>query len=96
MAEVVNTLRGSRKERKGTVVSKSGDKSVVVLVERRKPHPFYGKVVKHSKKFHVHDADNAAKVGDSVRIVECRPISRLKRWRLVEVVKAEAAQREPT
>ena len=88
MSEGVAKERGSRKERKGTVVSKSGDKSLVIMVERRKPHPFYGKVVRYSRKYHVHDEDNAAKVGDRIRVVECRPISRLKRWRLVEVLKA--------
>lgn len=88
MPEVVTSKRGSRKERKGVVVSKSGDKSVVVRVERRVPHPFYGKVMRQTKKFHVHDEANAASVGDTVRIVECRPMSRLKRWRLVDVVKA--------
>ena len=87
MSDVVMQRRGVRKERTGTVVSKSGDKSVVVSVERRKPHPLFGKVVKHFKKFHVHDPENVAKVGDHVRIVESRPISRMKRWRLVEVLK---------
>lgn len=88
MPEVETNKRGSRKERNGVVVSKSGDKSVVVRVERRVPHPFYGKVIRQVSKFHVHDEANAASVGDRVRIVECRPMSRLKRWRLVEVVKA--------
>ena len=88
MPEVVTNKRGSRKERKGVVVSKSGDKSVVVRVERRVPHPFYGKVIRQFRKFHVHDEANAAAVGDRVRIVESRPISRLKRWRLLEVLKA--------
>ena len=87
MSDGVKKERGSRKERNGKVVSKSGDKSLVVLVERRKPHPLYGKVVTYSRKYHVHDEENAAKVGDRVRIVECRPVSRLKRWRLVEVLK---------
>jgi small subunit ribosomal protein S17 len=70
------------------VISRSGDKTVVVRVERREPHPFYGKVLKHFAKFHVHDEGNTAKVGDRVRIVESRPMSRLKRWRLVEVLSA--------
>jgi len=86
MAEVESRKRGLRKERRGTVVSKSGDKSVVVMVERRKQHPLYGKVTRQSRKFHVHDEDNRAGVGDIVRIVESRPLSRLKRWRLVEVL----------
>ncbi len=77
--------RGSRKVRKGTVVSKSGDKSITVRVERRLLHPIYGKVVKTSKKFHAHDEANAAKVGDTVVIMETRPLSKTKRWRLVSV-----------
>ena len=77
--------RGSRKVRKGTVVSKSGDKSIVVRVERRLRHPVYGKVVKASVKFHAHDEQNAAKVGDTVVIMETRPLSKTKRWRLVSI-----------
>ena len=77
--------RGTRKVSTGTVVSKSGDKSIVVRVERRLPHPIYGKIVKTSKKFHAHDAENAAKVGDTVTIMETRPLSKTKRWRLVSV-----------
>ncbi len=77
--------RGSRKVRKGTVVSKSGDKSITVRVERRLLHPIYGKVVKTSKKFHAHDEGNVAKVGDTVTIMETRPLSKTKRWRLVSV-----------
>jgi small subunit ribosomal protein S17 len=92
MPEVVTKKRGVRKERSGRVVSKSGSKSVVVLVEGRKPHPFYGKVVRDTKKYHVHDEENAAKVGDKVCIVECRPLSRLKRWRLIEVIKPETGK----
>lgn len=77
--------RGSRKVRKGTVVSKSGDKSIIVRVERRMLHPVYGKVVKAFNKFHAHDEGNAAKVGDTVVIMETRPLSKTKRWRLVSV-----------
>ena len=77
--------RGSRKVRKGTVVSKSGDKSITVRVERRLLHPIYGKVVKTSKKFHAHDEANVAKVGDTVAIMEARRMSKTKRWRLVSV-----------
>ena len=77
--------RGSRKVRKGTVVSKSGDKSITVRVERRLLHPIYGKVVKTSKKFHAHDEANVAKVGDTVTIMETRPRSKTQRWRLVSV-----------
>ncbi len=77
--------RALRKQRKGKVVSKSGDKSIVVVVESRKPHPLYGKIIKQASKFHAHDEENAANVGDTVVIMETRPISKLKRWRLVEV-----------
>ena len=77
--------RHRRKIRRGVVVSKSGDKTIVVRCERRRPHPKYGKVLREFKKYHAHDAANAAKVGDAVEIVECRPLSRLKRWRLVAV-----------
>lgn len=86
MTEAVAEKRGNRKVRNGEVVSRSGDKSVVVVVERRKRHAVYGKVIRLSSKFHVHDERNEAKVGDKVQIMECRPISRLKRWRLVSVV----------
>jgi len=89
MAEVQSSKRGVRKERRGTVVSKSGDKSIVVLVERRRRHPLYNKVVTQAKKFHVHDEDNKAALGDKVLITECRPVSRNKRWRLLDVVGAQ-------
>jgi small subunit ribosomal protein S17 len=82
--------RGTRRVRNGEVVSKSGDKSVVVRTERRRVHPVYGKVVRESKKFHVHDEKNAAKVGDLVQIVECRPMSKMKCWRLAAVTGAKA------
>ena len=88
MGEVDQKKRGVRKERRGVVVSKSGDKTIVVLVERKTKHPLYSKVVKASKKYHAHDEKNSAVVGDRVRIVESRPLSRMKRWRLVEVVQA--------
>ena len=74
-----------RKTRKGKVVSKSGNKSIVVLVETRRQHHLYKKVVTYSKKFHVHDEENVAVVGDKVEIIECRPVSRLKKWRLNKV-----------
>jgi small subunit ribosomal protein S17 len=85
MNEVAQKVRGQRKVRKGSVVSKSGDKTIVVLVERRYRHPLYGKVITDYRKFHVHDEENQARVGDKVRIVECRPMSRMKRWRLSEI-----------
>ena len=85
--------RGIRKERVGVVVSDVQDKTIIVNVERRTAHPLYHKVVKVSKKFAVHDENNEARKGDTVRIVETRPLSRNKRWRLVEIV-ARAAREE--
>jgi small subunit ribosomal protein S17 len=78
--------RGRRKTRIGRVVSDKMDKTVVVMVERRVAHPFYGKRVVRNKKFHAHDEHNTAREGDRVRIVETRPLSRTKRWRVVEVL----------
>lgn len=83
--------RGIRKSRKGKVVSKSGDKTIVVLVERRYHHPLYGKQMTDGKKMHAHDENNTAAVGDTVAIEECRPLSRMKRWRLVEIISRGAA-----
>lgn len=80
--------RGRRQERQGMVVSASADKTIVVRVDVAKVHPIYKKVVKRSSRFHAHDEENKAKVGDVVRIVETRPISRLKRWRLQEIIEA--------
>jgi len=87
MADVATASRGLRKQRRGIVSSRSGDKSIVVTVERRKQHPLYGKTMKQARKYHVHDEQNTAAVGDTVRIVETRPLSRLKRWRLAEVLR---------
>lgn len=70
----------------GTVVSDKGDKTVVVLVERRVKHPLYGKIIRRSKKYHAHDEANAFKAGEIVRIEECAPISKLKTWRVLEKV----------
>ena len=84
MAEATVTSRSSRKIRKGTVVSKSGIKSVIVQGERRERHPKYGKVVRVFKKYHAHDEDNTAKVGDNVTLMETRPLSATKRWRIVK------------
>ncbi len=83
--------RGNRKTRRGIVISKSGEKTLVVQVERRYSHPLYGKQLREFRKCHTHDEANRAQVGDRVRIAECRPLSRLKRWRLVEVEKAVQA-----
>jgi small subunit ribosomal protein S17 len=78
--------RGRRQERQGTVVSANADKTIVVRVDVVKVHPRYKKVVRRSAKLHAHDEQNQAKLGDVVRIVETRPLSRMKRWRLQEVV----------
>ncbi len=77
--------RGRRKTMAGTVKSCSGDKTIVVETQVRKAHPMYGKIVRRRARFHAHDANNEAGVGDKVVIAEARPMSRLKRWRLVEV-----------
>jgi small subunit ribosomal protein S17 len=79
--------RNLRKTRVGEVVSDAMDKTVVVRTVTRVPHKKFGKIIKHIKKFYVHDEKNEAKVGDRVTIMETRPLSRLKRWRLVEVLK---------
>jgi small subunit ribosomal protein S17 len=84
-------MRSKRKERVGVVVSSAMQKTIVVRVERRVCHRAYGKELRLFKKFYAHDEQNTAKPGDRVRIVETRPLSRLKRWRLVEVVQAGAA-----
>lgn len=80
--------RGRRQERQGTVVSDGMEKTIVVKVDVVKAHPKYKKVVRRSVKFHAHDERSEAKVGDIVRIVETRPLSKTKRWRLAEVVEA--------
>jgi small subunit ribosomal protein S17 len=79
-------MRGRRQERRGVVVSSASDKTIVVKVEAAKAHPRYKKVVRRSSKFHAHDEQNRAKVGDVVRIVETRPLSKTKNWRLAEVL----------
>ncbi len=80
------TTRNERKTRIGTVVSTKMDKTIVVAVERRTAHPIYGKQMLRTKKFHAHDEDGQARDGDTVRIMETRPLSKTKRWRLIEVV----------
>jgi len=82
----MSTDRNSRKERQGVVVSTAGDKTCVVKVSDRKRHPLYGKMITRSTKFHAHDENNECGVGDVVKIMETRPISKLKRWRLVEII----------
>jgi small subunit ribosomal protein S17 len=83
---VSNETRNDRKVRQGVVVSDVQDKTIVVRVQRTTTHPLYNKTLRVSKKYHVHDEANDAKVGDTVRIIETRPLSKLKRWRLAEVV----------
>ena len=78
--------RNSRKTRVGVVVSDKMDKTVVVSIERRVQHPVYGKMVRRTKRLKAHDEQNAAKTGDTVRIMETRPLSKDKRWRLVEIM----------
>lgn len=79
--------RGNRKIISGTVVSNAMDKTIVVRVTRRLPHAVYGKFINKSKKFKAHDEQNQCRVGDEVRIIESKPISKDKRWRLLEVTK---------
>ena len=90
MAEMTNqqqsAARGARKSRTGLVVSDKMEKTVVVAIERRVPHPVYGKMVTRTKRLKAHDEENSAKVGDTVRIVETRPLSKDKRWRVVAIV----------
>ena len=81
--ETTNT-RGARKMRKGVVVSRMGAKSVKVAVSYRERHPVYGKIVTRTKNYHVHDEADDAKVGDTVTIMETRPLSATKRWRIVK------------
>ena len=83
MSTEANT-RGARKLRKGVVVSKMGAKSVKVAVSYRERHPVYGKIVTRTKNYHAHDEDDTAKVGDAVTIMETRPLSATKRWRVVK------------
>jgi len=83
-------LRGNRKERIGEVISNQMTKTIVVQVQRRFPHPRFKKVVTQFNKFYAHDEKSEAKMGDRVRIQECRPLSKTKRWRLVEIVERNA------
>jgi len=91
-------MKEKRKTRTGRVISDKMDKTVVVLVESLRRHPLYKKVVKHTSKFKVHDEANACKIGDVVKIIETRPLSKDKRWRVAkiisrkEVVEVEAAE----
>jgi small subunit ribosomal protein S17 len=78
--------RGHRKVREGRVCSAVGNKTIAVLIERRVRHPLLGKELRVTKKIHAHDENNEAKIGNVVRVMETRPISRLKRWRLIEIL----------
>lgn len=80
--------RNSRKDLVGTVVSLSGDKTIKVSYEYKIPHPLYKKEIKRKSVFHVHDEKNESRLGDRVEIMETRPLSKLKRWRLVRIVEA--------
>ena len=78
--------RNARKVYRGTVVSDKMDKTITVMVETKKTHPLYGKRVKYSKKFKAHDENNECNIGDRVKVMETRPLSKDKRWRLVEIM----------
>ena len=82
----MSEVRNSRKVRQGIVVSDANDKTIVVQIRERKPHPFYGKMMTTTKKFHAHDENNEAGVGDTVQIMETRPLSKKKNWRLLKIV----------
>jgi len=82
----MSSERNRRKVRQGVVVSAAGEKTCVVKVEERKKHPLYGKMITRSTKFHAHDENNECGVGDVVEIMETRPLSKLKHWRLLHIV----------
>ena len=86
MSTVETKDRGNRKERSGVVVSDVQDKTIVLEVVRRTTHARYKKVIKVKKKYTAHDEENQAKIGDTVRVIETRPISKSKRWRLQEII----------
>jgi small subunit ribosomal protein S17 len=90
MAETTQHVAGRRKEVVGEVVSNKMKKTIVVEVTRKKSHPLYGRVISTGKKFYAHDEKNEAHVGDVVRLEETRPLSKLKRWRLKEIVRKTA------
>ena len=90
-------MKENRKTRTGTVVSDKMDKTIVVVVESLRRHKLYKKVVRHTSKFKVHDETNNCKVGDVVKIVETRPLSKDKNWRVVEIIgRKEVVEKEPT
>lgn len=85
-ADALETSRNLRKTREGLVVSDKMEQTVVVAISRRVRHPLYGKIITRTKRYKAHNVDNNAKMGDRVRIMETRPISKDKRWRVVEIV----------
>lgn len=87
MAEQAEHKPGNKNEKVGQVVSAKMEKTIVVEVTRRVPHPVYKRIVSKRSKFYAHDEERQARVGDMVRIIECRPLSKLKRWRLGEIVR---------
>jgi len=91
MSEIANTTTAAIKTVEGRVVSNKMNKTVTVLVERHVKHALYGKYLRRSTKLHAHDEDNACKEGDLVRVTECRPLSKTKNWRVVEII-TRAAQ----
>ncbi len=88
--ETTQTPNATKNEKVGEVVSTKMQKTIVVEVIRRVPHPLYKRIVTRRKKFYAHDEENSARIGDVVRIIECRPMSRLKRWRLGEIIRRSA------
>ena len=86
MAETPQQSIAKRKTRLGVVVSDAREKTITVRIDTARPHPVYGKTVRRSLKLHVHDEQNDATVGDTVRVMECQPLSAQKRWRLIEIV----------
>jgi len=84
--EQSEVTRGQRKREIGTVISSKMDKSIIVAIEKRVPHTLYGKIVRRTTKVYAHDEENQAGEGDTVEIMECRPLSKLKRWRLIKVL----------
>jgi small subunit ribosomal protein S17 len=90
MAETTQKPRGRRKQIVGAVVSSRMHKTIVVQATRKKSHPFYGRVIARHKKFYAHDEKNEAQVGDFVRIEETRPLSKLKRWKLKDIIRKAA------
>ncbi|HCE84774.1 MAG: 30S ribosomal protein S17 [Bacteroidetes bacterium] len=86
MSSEQTLTRNLRKTRIGIITSDKMEKTITVAVERRVKHPLYGKFMKKTKKYHAHDEENTARIGDRVRIMETRPLSKSKRWRLVEVI----------